>query len=261
LATFRAQAGVLAAAAVLAAGCGGDERAEERRLPPQADVAAAVTTKQTCRAGTTQRLGSDRVAYAAVVEDETSAYRFPGERPFHRFERLNVNGVPTVFAIREAVLDESCKPAWYHVQLPIKPNGVTGYVRAREVWVGKVDTRIEVDLSERRITLFRRGRPLIETSAAIGTSATPTPTGAFYVNQRLIPEDESGPFGPGAIGISAFSDILTGWAQGGPIAIHGTNQPWTIGKAASNGCLRVENSVLERMFDATLAGTPVVIRA
>ena len=63
-----------------------------------------------------------------------------------------------------------------------------------------------------------------------------------------------------AIGISAFSDVLTGWAQGGPIAIHGTNQPWSIGRAASNGCLRVRNAVLQRLFDATLAGTPVVIR-
>src|SRR5947199_4233292 len=31
---------------------------------------------------------------------------------------------------------------------------------------------------------------------------TPTPTGSFYVNQRLIPIDQHGPFGPGAVGIS-----------------------------------------------------------
>lgn len=80
------------------------------------------------------------------------------------------------------------------------------------------------------MTLFRDGRPVLETVGGIGSPATPTPTGSFYVNQRLIPTDTSGPFGPGAIGISAFSNVLTGWAQGGPIAIHGTNQPWSIGK-------------------------------
>jgi lipoprotein-anchoring transpeptidase ErfK/SrfK len=80
------------------------------------------------------------------------------------------------------------------------------------------------------------------------------------VNQLLIPADTSGPFGPGAIGISAFSNVLTGWAQGGPIAIHGTNEPWSIGQAASNGCIRVHNSVLRRLFRSTPAGTPVVIR-
>jgi lipoprotein-anchoring transpeptidase ErfK/SrfK len=80
------------------------------------------------------------------------------------------------------------------------------------------------------------------------------------VNQRLIPSDTSGPFGPGAIGISAFSDVLTGWTQGGPIAIHGTNEPWSIGRNVSNGCIRVPNPVLKRLFAAAVAGTPVIIR-
>jgi lipoprotein-anchoring transpeptidase ErfK/SrfK len=110
------------------------------------------------------------------------------------------------------------------------------------------------------VTLYRDGRKAIETRAAIGSSATPTPTGRYYVNQRLVPADPNGPFGPGAIGISAFSDVLTGWAQGGPIAIHGTNQPWSIGRAVSNGCVRVPNHVLRRLFRATLAGTPVLVR-
>ena len=81
------------------------------------------------------------------------------------------------------------------------------------------------------------------------------------VNQRLIPNDPSGPFGPGAVGISAYSNVLTGWAQGGPIAIHGTNEPWSIGRAVSNGCIRLPNSTLRRVFAAALNGTPVVIHA
>jgi lipoprotein-anchoring transpeptidase ErfK/SrfK len=143
----------------------------------------------------------------------------------------------------------------------MRPNGATGYVRAAQVEVGFVRTRIEVDLSRRRITLYRDGRAVLSTTTAIGSSLTPTPTGRYYVNQRLVPADASGPFGPGAIGISAFSPVLTGWAQGGPIAIHGTNQPWTIGRALSNGCLRVRNDVLRRLFAATPAGTPVDIHA
>ena len=70
----------------------------------------------------------------------------------------------------------------------------------------------------------------------------------------------TGPFGPAAIGISAYSTVLTGWTQGGPIAIHGTNEPWSIGHAVSNGCIRVRNPVLRRLFKVTPAGTPVVIR-
>jgi lipoprotein-anchoring transpeptidase ErfK/SrfK len=118
---------------------------------------------------------------------------------------------------------------------------------------------VVVQVSKRRLTLFRRGKPVLHTTVAVGSSATPTPTGSYYVNQRLVPTDTGGPFGPGAIGISAYSNVLTGWTQGGPIAIHGTNEPWSIGHAVSNGCIRVRNPVLRRIFADTPAGTPVVI--
>jgi hypothetical protein len=259
LATKRLQLLPLAAL-VAVAGCGGAKKAErDAALPPRADVKAV--TVQRCAAGSDQRLGSARQAYAAVVLRHAVAYRSPGGPQLRAFDRLNVNGVPTVFGILGARINRGCAPQWYRVQLPIRPNGAAGWVRARDVWVGKVDTRIAVDLSERRLTLFRDGRRVLTATVAVGTSATPTPTGRFYVNQRLIPAETGGPFGPGAIGISAFSDVLTGWAQGGPIAIHGTNQPWSIGKAASNGCIRVRNDVLKRIFDTAYAGTPVVIRA
>jgi lipoprotein-anchoring transpeptidase ErfK/SrfK len=122
-----------------------------------------------------------------------------------------------------------------------------------------VRTRIEVDVSARRLSFFRRGRLVLRAHVAVGSGATPTPYGRFYVNQRLIPSNPNGPYGPGAIGISAFSNVLTGWAQGGPVAIHGTNEPWSIGHAVSNGCIRLPNSVLRRLFRATPAGTPVVV--
>jgi lipoprotein-anchoring transpeptidase ErfK/SrfK len=54
--------------------------------------------------------------------------------------------------------------------------------------------------------------------------------------------------------------VLTHWAQGGPVAIHGTNEPWSIGHAVSNGCIRLPNATLSKLFARTPAGTPVVIR-
>src|SRR5206468_6770155 len=104
------------------------------------------------------------------------------------------------------------------------------------------------------------GRPELRATVAVGAPSTPTPTGRYYVNQRLVPADKNGPYGPGAIGISAFSNVLTGWAQGGPVAIHGTNEPWSIGRAVSNGCIRLPNAALKRLFPAAVSGTPVLIR-
>ncbi len=165
-----------------------------------------------------------------------------------------------MFGVLGAIVRKDCSPEWYRVRLPQRPNGATGWVRAADVEVDTVHTRIVVDVSARRLTFFRNGRPRLTATVAVGSPATPTPTGTYYVNQRLVPSDTSGPFGPGAIGVSAFSDVLTGWAQGGPIAIHGTNQPSSIGHAVSNGCIRVRNDVLRRLFDASLSGTPVIIR-
>ena len=215
---------------------------------------------RTCASGTVERWGSAKLAYAAFVRSHAAVSHWPGGRPFARFGRLNANGVPTIFSIKAARLDRGCRPLTYLVQIPQRPNGITGWVPARQVGVAKLRTRILVDLSQKRVTLYRSGRRVLSATAAIGSPATPTPTGSFYVNQRLVPTDKSGPFGPGAVGISAFSNVLTGWTQGGPIAIHGTNAPWSIGKAVSNGCIRLPNPVLRKVFRQALNGTPVVIR-
>jgi lipoprotein-anchoring transpeptidase ErfK/SrfK len=232
----------------------------------QGPVAAGSTSAKTaapapiCADGTFRRMGSARLAFAGIVRSRAVVRRRPGGPVLARFGRLNVNGVPTVFSIRGASLGPSCRPTDYLVQIAKRPNGVTGWVPAWQVSLRRVRARIIVDLSQKRVTLYRNGRKVLSTPAAIGAAATPTPTGSFYVNQRLIPVDRSGPFGPGAVGISAFSNVLTGWTQGGPIAIHGTNAPWSIGKAVSNGCIRIPNRMLRRVFAQALGGTPVVIR-
>ena len=257
---------------MIAAGCGSaaleDELAVQSRggAGPPASVEGggepvAQADAARCEAGSRARLGDRRVAYAARARGRVLALRRPGGAPVRAFERKNANGVVTVFGVLGAVRNERCRPTWYRVQLPIRPNGATGFVRARDVELFRVRTRIEVDLSERRIDFFRGGRRVLRVAAAIGAEGTPTPTGRYYVNQRLLSGDPSGPFGPGGIGISAFSPVLTGWTQDGPIAIHGTNNPGSIGEAASYGCLRIENRHAERMLRANPEGTPVVIRA
>jgi len=240
----------------LAAGCGG----QATRAQPPAQPSARPQAVRACTPGTFRRLGSAKLSFAAVVRSRATVASRSGTRVLARFGRLNQNGVPTIFAIRGERVDAHCRPASYLVQVARRPNGVTGWVPAKQVTVARVRTRIVVDLSDKRVTLYRNGRRVLSATAAIGSSATPTPTGSFYVNQRLIPTDPGGPFGPGAVGISAYSDVLTGWTQGGPIAIHGTNEPWSIGKAVSNGCIRLPNPVLRRVFSQALAGTPVLIR-
>jgi L,D-transpeptidase catalytic domain len=227
---------------------------------PRARPAAAAAARPAvrCASPRIRPLRTRSLAFAAVVRGGAQAYARPHGQPLARFARLNVNGVPTVFGVLGRA---QCDGDWLRVQLPKRPNGILGWVRARDVELVRVRTRIEVDLSARRVTLYRAGAELLSATAAIGAADTPTPTGSYYVDQRLVAPNPEGPFGPAAIGISAFSPVLQHWAQGGPIAIHGTNQPDLIGGAVSHGCVRVRNDVLVRMFRLVEAGTPVVIRA
>ncbi len=41
--------------------------------------------------------------------------------------------------------------------------------------------------------------------------------------------------------------------------IHGTNEPWTIGKAVSNGCIRLENQYIKDLYERVPVGTQVVV--
>ncbi len=244
------------------AGCGSERAQHAAATPAPSPVRskpAAAPAPARCSTAAERVLASARTSFAGFAPRGAVAYRAPGGAVLARFGRENVNGYPTYFGVLGKRVGVDCRPAWYRVQLPIRPNGAVGWVRASAIQLQPVDLRIEIDVSRRRLTLFRAGRPALEATVAVGAPATPTPLGRYYVNQRLVPTDTSGPFGPGAIGISAFSPVLTGWAQGGPIAIHGTNEPWSIGQAVSNGCIRLPNETLARLFRIVPPGTQVII--
>jgi len=228
-------------------------------LPATASPARRPAAKQ-CRAGVLHRVGTATTAYAALAKRaRVEAYEKPSGRRLARFGKLNQNRYPTTFSVVGAIVTRTCGASWYRVKLPMWPNGVTGYVRPADVIVQKVTARIEIDLSARELSLYERGKLALKTPVSVGSPATPTPVGRFYVDQRIVITDPDGPLGPAALGVSAFSNVLTGWRQGGPIGIHGTNAPWSIGRAVSNGCIRVPNATLKKLFAATAGGEPVVI--
>ena len=47
--------------------------------------------------------------------------------------------------------------------------------------------------------------------------------------------------------------------SGDQYAIHGTNRPDSIGKAASYGCIRMSNQDILDLYDRVEVGTPVVM--
>jgi lipoprotein-anchoring transpeptidase ErfK/SrfK len=163
-------------------------------------------------------------------------------------------GSPTTLLVVDAA------PRWVEVQLPIRPNGSTGWVRQAAVELVAGDHRVEVDLAARVLTVFEGDAIVLETPVAVGAPDAPTPTGGFAVVDVLQSPDPAGAYGPFALGLSAHSDTFSEFAGGdGQIGIHGTDDPSSIGQPVSHGCVRVPNDVVGRLAELLPLGTPVTI--
>ena len=105
---------------------------------------------------------------------------------------------------------------------------------------------IIVNIGAKRLTVYKNGSIFREYIVATGKEETPTPVGVFEVVNKEI--DPGGPYGTRWLGLSAKG-----------YGIHGTNNPASIGTAASNGCIRMYNEDIEALFDITAVGAPVRI--
>jgi lipoprotein-anchoring transpeptidase ErfK/SrfK len=166
----------------------------------------------------------------------------------------------TEFGTTTVLLATARKGSWYRVSLPTRPNGSTGWLRARHVELRAVRDAIHVDLAARTLTWSRDSRVVLTTPVAVGAPDTPTPTGSFFLTDLLDNADDTGPYGPFALGVSAHSDTLSEFAGGdGQIGIHGTDAPGSIGQSVSHGCVRVPNDVVTQLAQGLPLGTPVTI--
>ncbi len=83
---------------------------------------------------------------------------------------------------------------------------------------------------------------------AVGKPSTPSPLGNWTIVQKAL--DPGGPFGV------RWMRLSVPW---GGYGIHGTNNPSSIGKAVSHGCIRMYNEQVVEVYDLTPIGTPVTI--
>jgi L,D-transpeptidase catalytic domain len=149
---------------------------------------------------------------------------------------------------------------WVRVRLPVLPNDTTGWVPRDALGVyGVVRTRLVVDLKQFTATLFRNGQEIFRADVGIGQDRWPTPTGEFYIRNKLA-SYRSPFYGPLAFGTSARSSVLTDWPAGGFVGIHGTNQPELLPGPVSHGCIRVRNEDILELGRLMPVGTPLTIR-
>lgn len=114
-----------------------------------------------------------------------------------------------------------------------------------------------VFISKRILWLFhvRYGRVVNRWPVAIGTPQTPTPTGTFYIGDRMAaPNAVWGPFRRPLLKKHDGVYYRTRYY------VHGTNEPWSIGMMASHGCVRMYNSDLREFERVVPDYTRVKIR-
>lgn len=149
-----------------------------------------------------------------------------------------------------------------HVQvlLPVRPNGASGWVSTDDVALEVIEAMVTVDLEARTATTWLGGEIVRTADVAVGSAENPTPTGTFYITDKIETADPDSAYGPFALGLSAHSDTLTEFAGGdGQIGLHGTNDPASIGLAVSHGCVRFPNELISALAAELPLGTPVVI--
>lgn len=104
-----------------------------------------------------------------------------------------------------------------------------------------------LSLQQRKIDLFRSGRLIKSYPVAIGKASTPTPKGTFIIESK-IPN-------PGGL----FGDMWMGLSEP-RYGIHGTNNPQSIGKMISKGCIRMYNGDVLELSRIIPIGTTITIR-
>lgn len=105
---------------------------------------------------------------------------------------------------------------------------------------------ITVNISERVLKLYQ-GQSLEKSyPVGIGKMLTPTPTGTYTIVNKA--PNPGGPFGVMWMGLSKPH-----------YGIHGTNNPSSIGKVVSHGCIRMYNQDVLELSSMVPLGTVVTI--
>jgi lipoprotein-anchoring transpeptidase ErfK/SrfK len=130
-------------------------------------------------------------------------------------------------------------------------------------------TVITVDKAHFKLRLFKRLKFLKSYGVAVGQPAYPTPSGLFHIADKQVDPVWSVPNSPWAgelqgttvQGGSAANPLKARWmgiVNG--VGIHGTGEDYSIGSAASHGCIRMHVPDVKDLFARVPVGTPVLIQ-
>ncbi len=127
------------------------------------------------------------------------------------------------------------------------------------------ESQLVVDLSDRRVYVYRIGEVIASYPTGIGKKGWETPTGSFQVfhmqhdpvwrhpiTGKVFPPGADSPLGDRWIGFMSDRD--------GEIGFHGTPDDSLVGNPVSHGCLRMRNPDVRMLYKQIKIGTSVEVR-
>jgi L,D-transpeptidase ErfK/SrfK len=126
-----------------------------------------------------------------------------------------------------------------------------------------------INLPELRMYDFTGAGPPRVYAIAIGDVDWPTPTGQFRLGPRradpvwYVPDSirAERPELPAAVPPGPANPLGSHWISIGTTSygLHGTNNPWSIGRLATHGCVRLYEDVMQELFESAPAAAPLAI--
>lgn len=145
--------------------------------------------------------------------------------------------------------------------LRIRPKVTTGDL------AGRYPTYITIDRSRFQLRLYKRLKLARTYTVAVGALGYDTPSGLYRIQNMAVNPVWSVPHSAwtgslaGAVIPAGPSNPLKARWLGidGAVGIHGTAQDWSLGSAASHGCIRMSVPDVIELYDRVGVGTPVYI--
>jgi len=128
---------------------------------------------------------------------------------------------------------------------------------------------LTISRSGYRLRVFRRLRYARSYGIAVGAAGTETPTGLYRIQNKQVNPAWHAPNRPWAgsyagktvPGGAPDNPLKARWMGiAGGVGIHGTAEPWSIGSAASHGCIRMRVSDVVDLYRRVPLGSRVLIR-
>src|SRR5437868_11219163 len=175
-----------------------------------------------------------------------------GRRGWLALAAFGALSVPLAFLPPQVLVTTSEKQVVSAISAPAATPSVAKIATAPE-------RRIVVSIPDRKLAVVEHGRVKKLYRVAVGTKWSPSPAGEFHIvnkvaapvyrhKGKVVAAGSGNPLGSRWMGLDAPH-----------YGIHGTNQPSSIGRAASHDCIRMASRDVQELFAVAQVGDAVEI--